>query len=175
MTSSIIAHLHFGGADLSFRKKFRLFFTVAVVVRALGCVKVAVHYYGLEILEVNSLLTSGIGGAIFIIGFLLSSVLADYKEAERIPACPLCSAFGSADCSGARPGRACCKGTTAISVCHSVVRRGPPARRVRAGPARISTLQPRRLLRSARFARPCAWRSRCGDRTPPAVSELLRL
>ena len=86
MTSSIIAHLHFGGADLSFRKKFRLFFTVAVVVLALGCVKVAVHYYGLEILELNSLLTSGIGGAIFIIGFLLSSVLADYKEAERIPA-----------------------------------------------------------------------------------------
>jgi hypothetical protein len=86
MTSSIIAHLHFGGADLSFRKKFRLFFIVAVVVLALGCVKVAVHYYGLEILELNSLLTSGIGGAIFIIGFLLSSVLADYKEAERIPA-----------------------------------------------------------------------------------------
>ena len=77
MTSSIIAHLHFGGANLSFRKKFRLFFTVAVVVLALGCVKVAVHYYGLEILELNSLLTSGIGGAIFIIGFLLSSVLAD--------------------------------------------------------------------------------------------------
>jgi len=86
MTSSIIAHLHFGGANLSFRKKFRLFFTVAIFVLALGCVKVAVHYYGLEILEFNSLLTSGIGGAIFIIGFLLSSVLADYKEAERIPA-----------------------------------------------------------------------------------------
>ncbi len=86
MTSSIIAHLHFGGANLSFRKKFRLFFAVAIVVLTLACVKVAVHYYGLEILELNSLLTSGIGGAIFIIGFLLSSVLADYKEAERIPA-----------------------------------------------------------------------------------------
>lgn len=86
MTTSIIAHLHFGGADLSFRKKFRLFFTVAAVVLALGCVKTAVHYYGLEILKLNSLLTSGIGGAIFIIGFLLSSILADYKEAERIPA-----------------------------------------------------------------------------------------
>lgn len=85
-TSSIIAHQHFGGADLSFREKFRLFFTVAVVVLALGCVKVAVHYYGLELLELNSPVTSGIGGAIFIIGFLLSSVLADYKEAERIPA-----------------------------------------------------------------------------------------
>src|SRR6185312_8352224 len=32
----------------------------------------------------NRLLTSGIAGAIFIIGFLLSSVLADYREAEAI-------------------------------------------------------------------------------------------
>lgn len=86
MTSSIIAHLHFGGAELSFRKKFRLFFTVGAVVLLLGCFKVAVHYFGFEVLELNGLLTSGIGGAIFIIGFLLSSILADYKEAERIPA-----------------------------------------------------------------------------------------
>lgn len=86
MTSSIIGHLHFGGADLSFRKKFRLFFTVAAVVLLLGGIKAAVHFFGFEFLELNRLLTSGIGGAIFIIGFLLSSILADYKEAERIPA-----------------------------------------------------------------------------------------
>lgn len=85
MASSIIGHLHFGGADLSFRKKFRLFFTVAAVVLLLGGVKAAVHFFGFELLELR-LLTSGIGGAIFIIGFLLSSILADYKEAERIPA-----------------------------------------------------------------------------------------
>jgi hypothetical protein len=30
--------------------------------------RVAVRYYGLEILELNSLVTSDIGGAIFIIG-----------------------------------------------------------------------------------------------------------
>jgi hypothetical protein len=39
----------------------------------------------LEFLTLNALFTSGIAGAIFILGFLLSSVLADYKEAERIP------------------------------------------------------------------------------------------
>ncbi|MGO3928336.1 hypothetical protein NP284_08495 [Rhodopseudomonas pseudopalustris] len=71
---------------MSYRKKFRLFFVVAIVVLLLGCVKTAVHYFGMEFLELNALLTSGIGGAIFIIGFLLSSILADYKEAERIPA-----------------------------------------------------------------------------------------
>jgi hypothetical protein len=86
MAHSIIVHLHFGGANISFRKRFRLFFVVAIVVLLLSGVKTAVHYLGLELLELNRLLTSGIGGAIFIIGFLLSSILADYKEAERIPA-----------------------------------------------------------------------------------------
>ena len=86
MASTIIQHLHLGGASLSYRKKFRLFFTVVDVVLVLGCVKIGVHYFGFEFLELNALLTSGIGGAIFIIGFLLSSILADYKEAERIPA-----------------------------------------------------------------------------------------
>lgn len=86
MSQSLIGHLHFGGADISFRKKFRLFFVVAIVVLLLSGVKTAVHYFEFELLELNSLFTSGIGGAIFIIGFLLSSILADYKEAERIPA-----------------------------------------------------------------------------------------
>ena len=85
MTSSIISRLHFGSAELSLRKKFRLFFTVGVVVLLLSAVKVAVHYLAFEFLDLNSLLTSGIGGAIFIIGFLLSSILQDYKEAEKIP------------------------------------------------------------------------------------------
>lgn len=86
MAHSLIAHLHFGGAHISFRKRFRLFFVVAIVVLLLSGVKTVIHYLGLELLELNRLLTSGIGGAIFIIGFLLSSILADYKEAERIPA-----------------------------------------------------------------------------------------
>lgn len=86
MSRSFLGHLHFGGADISFRQRFRLFFVVAVVVLLLSGVKTTVHYFGLELLELNRLLTSGIGGAIFIIGFLLSSILADYKEAERIPA-----------------------------------------------------------------------------------------
>src|SRR3954465_6899310 len=85
---TIFARLRFDvpSADLSFRKRFRLFFTVATVVVVLGGVKTAVHYFNLELLQLNALLTSGIGGAIFIIGFILSGILADYKEAERIPA-----------------------------------------------------------------------------------------
>ena len=52
----------------------------------LSAAKVAVHYFGFEFLDLNGLLTSGIGGAVFIVGFLLSSILQDYKEAEKIPA-----------------------------------------------------------------------------------------
>ncbi|HKZ09408.1 MAG: hypothetical protein J0H27_07055 [Xanthomonadales bacterium] len=84
MMPSIIKHLHFEKTNVSFRKRLRLFFIVGVMVLLLGCVKAAIHYYGLEFLELNRLLTSGIAGAIFIIGFLLSSVLADYREAEAI-------------------------------------------------------------------------------------------
>lgn len=86
MAPSLLQHLHPGGAELGYQKKFRLFFAVASIVLLLSAVKVVVHYFGLEVLVLNTLLTSGIGGAIFIIGFLLSSILADYKEAERIPA-----------------------------------------------------------------------------------------
>jgi hypothetical protein len=66
-------------------KKFKLFFVVLAVVGLLSVLKGGVHWFGLEFLTLNTLLTSGIAGAIFILGFLLSSVLADYKEAERVP------------------------------------------------------------------------------------------
>lgn len=86
MAGSFLSHLHFGGANISYRKRLRLFFVVVAVVIVLSAVKSAVHYLGFELLELNTLFTSGIAGAIFIVGFLLSSILTDYKEAERIPA-----------------------------------------------------------------------------------------
>jgi hypothetical protein len=70
---------------MSLAKKFKLFFVVLAVVIFLSILKAGVHWFSLEFLTLNTLLTSGIAGAIFILGFLLSSVLADYKEAERIP------------------------------------------------------------------------------------------
>ena len=69
----------------SLRKRFRLFLTVIAVVLVLSAIKAAIHRLGLEFLGLNPLFTSAIAGAIFIIGFLLSSVLSDYKEAERMP------------------------------------------------------------------------------------------
>lgn len=73
------------GPTMELTKRFKLFLAVLAVVAVLSVVKGGVHWFELEFLTLNTLLTSGIAGAIFILGFLLSSVLADYKEAERIP------------------------------------------------------------------------------------------
>lgn len=49
-------------------------------------VKFASHYFGFEFLSLNSLFTAIISANIFLIGFLISGVLVDYKESEKIPA-----------------------------------------------------------------------------------------
>lgn len=43
-------------------------------------------YFSEPTVELNALLTSIIAGSIFVLGFILAGILADYKEAERIPA-----------------------------------------------------------------------------------------
>jgi hypothetical protein len=48
-------------------------------------VKFAVHKFNFEVLELNALFTSLVAGTIFLIGFLISGVLSDYKESEKIP------------------------------------------------------------------------------------------
>lgn len=72
--------------DQPLYKRFRLFFVVIAVVLGLSLLKIGIHWSSLEFLTLNALFTSAIAAAVFIIGFLLSSVLADYKEADRIPA-----------------------------------------------------------------------------------------
>lgn len=66
-------------------RRLRLSLSVVAIVLALSIAKAVIHWLGIEFLSLNPLFTSAIGGAIFIIGFLLSSILADYKEAERLP------------------------------------------------------------------------------------------
>ena len=48
-------------------------------------IKIVVHYFDYEIMELNALFTSLVGATIFLIGFLISGVLSDYKESEKIP------------------------------------------------------------------------------------------
>lgn len=51
-----------------------------------GLLKLLFQFLGIELLEVNALLSAIISGNIFILGFLLNSTLRDYKEAEKVPA-----------------------------------------------------------------------------------------
>ena len=48
-------------------------------------VKFALHYFGFEFIEQTSLHNSVVSSAIFVLGFVLSATIADYKESERIP------------------------------------------------------------------------------------------
>lgn len=49
-------------------------------------VKYVLHIFTLEVIVLGTLHGSVVSGIIFVIGFILSATLADYKEAERIPA-----------------------------------------------------------------------------------------
>ncbi len=47
--------------------------------------KFGIHYFGYEFLTLNSLFTAIISANIFLIGFLISGTLVDYKESEKLP------------------------------------------------------------------------------------------
>jgi hypothetical protein len=56
-------------------------FFVAVIV----AIKFLAHAFGLEFLTINNLFSGIIAANVFLMGFLLSGVLSDYKESEKIP------------------------------------------------------------------------------------------
>lgn len=65
---------------------YRLFLKTLILVAILIAGKYVLHALGWEVIGLGSFHNSAISGVIFVIGFLLSSTIADYKEAERIPA-----------------------------------------------------------------------------------------
>lgn len=66
-------------------KPFNIAITTVGWVVFLVIAKYFIHYLHWEFLEINTLTGSAIAGATFICGFLLSGLIADYKEAEKIP------------------------------------------------------------------------------------------
>jgi uncharacterized membrane protein YtjA (UPF0391 family) len=48
-------------------------------------IKIAVHLLGLERISVNQLFSAMVASTVFLLGFLLSGVLTDFKESEKIP------------------------------------------------------------------------------------------
>lgn len=65
---------------------YRIFIISLVAAALLVAVKYILHSLEWELITMGSLHGSVISGVIFVIGFLLSATIADYKEAERIPA-----------------------------------------------------------------------------------------
>ena len=66
-------------------QKWAIALRILPLVMLVAILKFLSHKFGLEVMELNALFTSLVAGTIFLIGFLISGVLADYKESEKIP------------------------------------------------------------------------------------------
>jgi len=71
--------------------KWRLAFKVLPLVVVIILFKLLFHQAGWEFLTLNTLFGAIISANVFLVGFLISGVLADYKEAEKIPGELSCS------------------------------------------------------------------------------------
>jgi predicted membrane chloride channel (bestrophin family) len=71
--------------------KWRLAFRVLPAVAIIVLLKLASHQMGWEFLTLNSLFGAIISANVFLVGFLISGVLVDYKEAEKLPGELACS------------------------------------------------------------------------------------
>ena len=49
------------------------------------CIKLVVHFCGLERITASPLFSALVASTVFLLGFLLHGVLTDFKESERIP------------------------------------------------------------------------------------------
>lgn len=67
-------------------KSLNVAFWTLLLVLILVITKILIHQFKLEFLTINALTSSAIAGGVFICSFLLSGVISDYKEAEKIPA-----------------------------------------------------------------------------------------
>lgn len=70
---------------LSIHSRWRLALKTIPFIVIVILFKFVIHYFGYEFLTLNSLFTAIISANIFLIGFLISGVLVDYKESEKLP------------------------------------------------------------------------------------------
>ncbi len=66
-------------------RKWSIAFRILPTAILIVILKFLAHEFKLEVMELNALFTSLVAGTIFLIGFLISGVLSDYKESEKIP------------------------------------------------------------------------------------------
>lgn len=67
-------------------RNYRLLWISLAVAMPIVGVKFLLHMLGWEIVTLSTLHGSVLTGAFFVLGFILSATIADYKESEKIPA-----------------------------------------------------------------------------------------
>jgi hypothetical protein len=72
-------------AKRTINKRHRLLPRVSVIVAGVVGAKLLVHFLGWEIISINPLFSGIVAANVFLMGFLLSGVLSDFKESERLP------------------------------------------------------------------------------------------
>jgi len=65
--------------------KWSVALRIIPLVILVAALKFGTHKFGFEVMELNALFSSLVAGTIFLIGFLISGVLTDYKESEKLP------------------------------------------------------------------------------------------
>ncbi len=68
-----------------FYDKWKLALSVLPVVILVVLLKILFNRFGWEILSINALSSGLIAADVFLLGFLITGVLVDYKESERLP------------------------------------------------------------------------------------------
>ena len=68
-----------------FHKKYQLVLRVILIVGIVIVLKLIAHWFGWEIISLNPLFSGIVAANVFLMGFLLTGVLTDYKESERLP------------------------------------------------------------------------------------------
>ena len=66
--------------------RFKIFVIALVVTILVVVAKYFLHASGIEPIEQTSIHNGVVSSVIFVVGFVLSATITDYKESERIPA-----------------------------------------------------------------------------------------
>lgn len=72
-------------SKIRFWQKWSIAIKIIPLIILVAILKFIAHRFGLEVMDLNALFTSLVAGTIFLIGFLISGVLSDYKESEKLP------------------------------------------------------------------------------------------
>jgi hypothetical protein len=70
---------------MTINSRHRLLLRVSAMVSVVVGAKLVVHFLGWEALSINPLFSGIVAANVFLMGFLLSGVLSDFKESERLP------------------------------------------------------------------------------------------